>query len=83
MSIKKNALSPLKQLKIIYAQREAYLRELDIQKINLSIIWIEKMLDFINQHFYEDYCTVQYIKKNLAYIIIIFHVNLNIMSRWE
>lgn len=63
----KKSLDVLTQLRIIHQEREAYLKQLQFlypaPEINRLV---QKAIEYVHTHFFEETCTVQYLKDELG-----------------
>jgi len=61
------SLDALTQLRIIRQEREAYLKELKFLHLAPATNrLVQKVIEYIHQHFFEELCTVQHLKDELG-----------------
>jgi two-component system response regulator YesN len=61
------SLDALTQLRIIRQEREAYLKQLQrLYPASATNRLVQKVIEYIHQHFFEDLCTVQHLKDELG-----------------
>ena len=67
MSSTNKPLDAVTQLRIICQEREAYLKQLQIQyPAHKPRDRVQEAIDYIHKNFFEDSCTVQYLKDELG-----------------